>query len=533
MKSILVTWKWMLVALAVAGLQTAFGAAFEKNAKVVFLGDSITHQARWTGLVTRYYLEWMPERNVTFYNAGVGGDTMSGCLGRLDEDVNPHKPDVIVTMFGMNDVGGALWAETFGEPENARKKQILDRYEANLKTLAARLKADNPKVRLVWCTPSIYDETAKIEKPNNPGRNRELLAGCAEIVKRFGAATGDEVIDFNGPMAAFNAKKQKKDPAFTLVGPDRVHPLQPGAFFMACEFLRQQGLDPRVKNPLKSWRESDVSRALDKALGAESVLRSLYAERWYLRNRKVNPDDLAAVAAFGDKLKAEGKKGYFEGLIPNYLEKWPTREAATQTFRKFQAEAMAVARRPRLAVFGGSFSVIKPSQAAKDGWRAGLNCVVDDYGIGGCGFKAGEDKGNDVYQQVTRALASGHDYAAFILWASTNDLRYKDVNVQNAGIARVVALIREKAPQAKILFFTSMPVPLRAKMHAELAGYVADQIKMCDKLGVPYLDLYSQSGVTLENAQGLFGKDNFHPSEAGYAKVREMQTAFLKQQLGK
>ena len=533
MKSVLVTWKWMVVALAAAGLQTALGAAFEKNAKVVFLGDSITHQARWTSFVTRYYLEWLPEQNVTFYNAGVGGDTMSGCLGRLAEDVNPHKPDVIVTMFGMNDVGGALWAETFGEKENARKKEILDRYEGNLKKLAARLKADNPKARLMWCTPSIYDETAVMDKPSQPGRNRELLAGCAEIVKRFAATTGDEVIDFNGPMTTFNAQKQKKDPKFTLVGPDRVHPLQPGAFFMACEFLRQQGLDPRAKNPLKPWRETDVSRACEKARWTEDVLRGLYAERWYLRNHKINPDDLVAVAAFADKLKADGKKGYFEERIPDYLKGWPTHEETTRKFLQEQAEALAVSRRPRLAVFGGSFSVIKPSQAAKDGWRKELGRVVDDYGIGGCGFKAGEQKGNDVYQQVSRALASGHDYEAFILWASTNDLRYKDVNVQNAGVERVVALIREKAPKAKILFFTSMPVPLRAKMHAELADYVAGQIKTCEKLGIPYLDHYSQSGVTLENSQGLFGKDNFHPSEAGYAKVRDMQVAFLKKQLEK
>ena len=42
-------------------------------------------------------------------------------------------------------------------------------------------------------------------------------------------------------------------------------------------------------------------------------------------------------------------------------------------------------------------------------------------------------------------------------------------------------------------------------------------------------------GLTKEDvkAQGLFGKDNFHPSEAGYAKVRDMQVAFLKKQLEK
>ena len=524
--------KFLIAVLGMAAL-AAFGAAFEKDARVVFLGDSITHQARWTSLVTRYYLEWLPERNVTFRNAGVGGDTMSGCLGRLDEDVNPHHPDVIVTMFGMNDVSGALWAETFGEKENARKKLVLDRYETNLKALAARLKADNPKVRLVWCTPSIYDETAVMDRPNNPGRNRELLAGCAAIVKRFAAACGDEVIDFNGPMAAFNAERQKTDPAFTLVGPDRVHPLQPGAFFMACEFLRQQGLDPHAADALKPWHATEVGKRLEKATAAEGVLRGLYAERWFLRNRKVDPDDLVAVKAFDDKLKAEGRKGYFEGLILKYVEGWPKRAEATRTFETRWAEAVAAARKPRLAVFGGSFSVIAPSQAAKDGWRAALDCTVDDYGIGGCGFKAGEDKGNDVPSQVARALASGHDYAAFVLWASTNDLRYKDVGPQNAGIGRTVALIREKAPKAKIVFFTSIAVPLREKMHAALADYVAEQIKTCGELGVPCLDLFGQGGITRENAEAFFGNDKLHLNRAGYAKVRDLQAAFLKRQLGK
>ena len=50
---------------------------------------------------------------------------------------------------------------------------------------------------------------------------------------------------------------------------------------------------------------------------------------------------------------------------------------------------------------------------------------------------------------------------------------------------------------------------------------------------MPCLDLYGRSGVTRENAEGLFGKDSFHPSSAGYAKVRDLQAEFLKRQLGK
>lgn len=305
----------------------SFGAAFERNATVVFLGDSITHQARWTGYVTRYYLERLPERNVRFYNAGVGGDTMSACLCRLDEDVTSRKPDVIVTMFGMNDVGGAFWARPFGAREKARKRGILENYEKNMKALAERLKADNPKARLVWCTPSIYDETAAIEKPAQFGRNVEMLAGCAEVVKRVAAARGEEVIDFNGPMAAFNAERQKANPAFTLVGPDRVHPLKPGAFFMACEFLRQQGLDPQAADPLTPWPPTALTAKIDAAFKVEAQLRSIAALRWYIRRRGVDPDDQKAVAAFIAKIRSEGKKGYFEDRLPNYLKDFPKKPA--------------------------------------------------------------------------------------------------------------------------------------------------------------------------------------------------------------
>ena len=521
-----------LCALVCAGVSLVWGAAFEKNATVVFLGDSITHQARWTGYITRYYAEWLPERNVTFFNAGVGGDTTSGCLGRLAEDVTSRQPDVVVTMFGMNDVGRGLWAKSFGAKEKARKQEILAAYEKNLQILAARLKANTPKVRLVWCTPSIYDETAAIKCRNNPGRNRELLAGCADVVRRFGAARGEEVIDFNGPMTVFNAARQKEDPTFTLVGPDRVHPGAPGAFFMACEFLRQQGLDPHTgADPLVPWRPNERAPKLEAVQKAEGVLRGLAAERWYLRMRGVNPDDLAAVQAFADRLKAQKRTGYFEGLLPRYLEQWPKHEMYVQTFERLRLAAQASCRLPRLAVFGGSFSVAKESQVAKNAWRTEIGCTVDDYGVGGCGFKAGDDKTNDVPNQVARALATGCPYAGFVLWASTNDIRTKDVKLQNAGVERAVQLIRTQAPQAKIFFFTSMPVPLKPEVNRALGPFVDEQIKTCTRLGVKVLDLYHLSGVTAATGEAFFRDDRLHPNAAGYAAIKDLQVSYLKEGL--
>ncbi len=328
--------------------QIACAAAFEQDAKVVFLGDSLTYQARWTKFLMWYYYEWLPERRVTFYNAGKGGDTMGGCLSRLDEDVIARKPDVVVIALGGNDVGGGLWAAKFGEKENARKAEILNRYEKNMQAVADKLKAACPKVRLVWCTPAIYDETAKIAKPADLGRNSELLAGCTEIIKRFGDARGEEVIDLNGPMTKFNAERQKQDPTFTLIGPDRVHPLDPGAFFIACEFLRQQGLDPHVGgDPLKPWAPTELSKKIDELVEAEAKLRSIAVWRYSLQQWNVNPDDLDAVKAYNDKLRAEGRRGYFEDLLPRYIQRLPRRAEYEYDFKRLQNEVLAAAFKMR------------------------------------------------------------------------------------------------------------------------------------------------------------------------------------------
>mgnify|MGYP003300883286 CR=1 FL=1 len=169
----------------------SFGAVFERNATVVFLGDSITHQARWTGYVTRYYLERLPERNVRFYNAGVGGDTMSACLCRLDEDVTSKRPDVIVVMFGMNDLGWGIWEQEFGAKARERVNQMMSGYEQNMRRLGERLTHDNPQARIVWCTPSIYDDTSTFNDTFCFNRNRlyslcfsSRMTSCCSYLQR-------------------------------------------------------------------------------------------------------------------------------------------------------------------------------------------------------------------------------------------------------------------------------------------------------------------------------------------------------------
>ena len=68
-----------------------------------------------------------------------------------------------------------------------------------------------------------------------------------------------------------------------------------------------------------------------------------------------------------------------------------------------------------IAVFGGSLSVNKESDAAKQLWANLLNAEVTTYGVGGAGFSS--QQGYTLQQQVEDAGV----YDVYVLWASTND----------------------------------------------------------------------------------------------------------------
>ena len=65
--------------------------------RVVFYGDSITAQRRYTARVEEFVLTRFPGLKVAFYHAGVGGDRVTGGGAgpideRLDRDVIRFNP---------------------------------------------------------------------------------------------------------------------------------------------------------------------------------------------------------------------------------------------------------------------------------------------------------------------------------------------------------------------------------------------------------------------------------------------------------
>lgn len=243
--------RFACAALACAGLLIATRPAvaavpqFQDGDVVCWIGDSITHSRKYHGYVYLYYLTRFPDRKLRFYNAGIAGDSAGGAVGRFDWDIKPKQCNVATIMLGMNDIGrGNYGKENPSEDLLKRRQASLDGHHANMIKLVKLLQADtNPGLILI--TPTPYDDTADIPTENLYGCNA-ALGICGGYAKDLAKEAGGTVVDFHGPMTAINLEQQQADPKFTITGPDRVHPLDPGMLVAAWLFLKAQGVPSEV-----------------------------------------------------------------------------------------------------------------------------------------------------------------------------------------------------------------------------------------------------------------------------------------------
>ncbi|MCP5529322.1 MAG: SGNH/GDSL hydrolase family protein [Opitutaceae bacterium] len=238
---------WLALLLPLAALAAAPGAAsdpvFRPGDRWGVIGDSITHAGAYQSYLYLYELTRHPDRPLATANLGLSGNTAADTLGRYDWDIAPFHATVATVMLGMNDLGRPMFMPT-GPVDDAVKARNRADYRRNLATLLDRLSADGARVILLSPTP--YDDTAV--NPANPpvaGINPELRAGTA-ICRELARERGLPFVDLFEPMLTLAHDRQSKDPAFSLISPDRVHPVPSGHFVMALEFLRQTHASPTV-----------------------------------------------------------------------------------------------------------------------------------------------------------------------------------------------------------------------------------------------------------------------------------------------
>lgn len=212
-------------------------APFRKGDRVVFVGNSITDGGHYHSYIWLYYMTHFPRMRLWMANCGVGGDTAKDILARFDDDVLAKEPTVVTFTFGMNDTGYYEYngndSADFARRKYEETRQRFALCEEKLKSLKG--------IRTVMIGTSPYDQTSTFNDEVFARKN-DNMQRVVSLQKEAAERNGWEFLDFNAPMVAMNRKQQQTDPAFTLIGSDRIHPDNDGHMAMAYLFLQAQGM---------------------------------------------------------------------------------------------------------------------------------------------------------------------------------------------------------------------------------------------------------------------------------------------------
>jgi lysophospholipase L1-like esterase len=211
--------------------------AFENGSTICFLGNSITHGGYYHHYINLFYRTRYPEMKLHFVNCGISGDTSPKAIARLEKDVLPHDPDIVVIMFGMNDVNRSLYSHNPGYEDIKLQLNYLNAFKTNLDSLTTILM--NQNISIIYLTPTIYDQTVINQTPNNFGVN-DALGRCKNIIFNLAEYHNIPVINLYDFLNDYNKIRQKENPNFSIIGNDRIHPGKEGHLLMAWKFIISQ-----------------------------------------------------------------------------------------------------------------------------------------------------------------------------------------------------------------------------------------------------------------------------------------------------
>jgi lysophospholipase L1-like esterase len=236
--------RWKAAIFALLMLACTMGRAqtlaLHDGDRVAFYGDSITAQRLYTRFAEDFILTRYPQLHVTFRNAGVPGDTVSGGYAgdrqtRLNRDLFPLQPTVVAIMLGMND--------GYYMPFNPK---YLDIFENGYRDLVHSIQTQDPAARITLISTTPYDEvTHGTEFANYNG----AVSRNAQFAREFAASQHFLFADFyQAESDLLVAGHQRNASLAALLVPDRIHPSETAHWVMAAELARAWGVSPMVSS---------------------------------------------------------------------------------------------------------------------------------------------------------------------------------------------------------------------------------------------------------------------------------------------
>ncbi len=231
----------ILHALALATSLISFAAhgqaqtpLFDKGTRILFQGDSITDMGRgrtedpnhllghgYAFIIAAKEGAAFPERQLTFINRGIGGNTSVDLAARWKQDTLDLKPDVLSILIGINDLGHAFRDhQTFS----------VDEFERRYDQLLADTVAALPNVKLILGEPFFGLGKGTMEHLDE---RKIIMPQMRAAVARLGEKYHAPVIHY---QAMFDAALQRAPVDYWIW--DGVHPTYSGHQLMADEWRR-------------------------------------------------------------------------------------------------------------------------------------------------------------------------------------------------------------------------------------------------------------------------------------------------------
>lgn len=197
---------------------------FQKNDRVVFLGDSITAQYQYSTYIELYLTTRFPNAKFVFLNAGIGGDTANGGASRFKSHILDEQPTAVTINFGMNDGG-------YGKFNPAANRVFVEKTEAMLQMAKAA------GVRVALCSPNAVDRRNKTNGAEYVETQKQFYAPLRELAVKHGIPFADQ---YAITRAATDAM-EKDDPKAEKAKPyyDGFHTSPPGGLLMAGAILAE------------------------------------------------------------------------------------------------------------------------------------------------------------------------------------------------------------------------------------------------------------------------------------------------------
>jgi lysophospholipase L1-like esterase len=192
---------------------------FHKGDRIIFLGDSITEQYQYSTDIELYLTTRFPDGDMTFLNAGIGGDTATGGARRFAEHVLAEKPTALTIDFGMNDGG-------YGGFNPASAQNYLNKTEEMLKA------AQKAGVRVALISPNAVEVRSRPQLKTYLETQQKFYAPLRQLAERYKVPFVDQYTVTRKVL-----EKIAADEAGVHPFPDGVHTNGPGGLLMAHTIL--------------------------------------------------------------------------------------------------------------------------------------------------------------------------------------------------------------------------------------------------------------------------------------------------------